>query len=202
MLLHELKVAACPFSEIRDFVEGQHYSHSTKGVTPSVCFSVRHGDELVGAAIFGLPAMKETLECYSEGGRWNLLELRRLCYVDETPRNTESFTLAKMFHVLKKSGVERILSYSDPNQGHIGTIYKATGFRFVGQTAAVPIIQRAGVRRTPKTPHDYRRNTRALAKSAAWVRQVKADLEQGKAHLVKEAGKFIYLKDLITKEIA
>ena len=83
----------------------------------------------VGAAVFGRPATKQTIDKYSENGKFRLVELRRFCLVDDTPRNSESKVLAIMLRLLKKHGVERVLSYADPNYGHVGTPYKATGFQ-------------------------------------------------------------------------
>jgi hypothetical protein len=80
-----LRVTECEMNEVAAFIEEHHYSHSVKGVAPSLCFRVDWNGEMIGAAIFGRPAMKETIDKYSEGGRLHLVELRRFCLIDETP---------------------------------------------------------------------------------------------------------------------
>lgn len=132
--LYDLQVTACPLSAIATFVEQHHYSHAVKGLTPTFCFRVDAKGLLVGAAIFGHPGMKRTIDKYSEGGQLNLVELRRFIMLDEAPRNSESKVLGMMLKELKESGVQRVLCYSDPIHGHVGTIYKAVGFDYLGRT--------------------------------------------------------------------
>src|SRR5450759_5616666 len=75
--LQSLIVDECPVADVRAFIEQHHYSKSIKGVTPSHCFKVTLDSQIVGAAIFGLPGMRDTLEKYSEFGKYKLVELRR-----------------------------------------------------------------------------------------------------------------------------
>jgi len=194
--LDKLQVSECPISDIRDFVQRHHYSKSVKGITPTQCFRVDHEGVLVGAAIFGIPAMREAIRKYSEDGKVKMVELRRLCFVDEAPRNSESMTLARMFRHLKKSDVQRILSYSDPNYGHVGTIYKAIGFRLLGQTPPIRVIWY----------RDRKWSTRSINRYKSWqdkskglrssTEELRTALESGDAVLRTERGKFIYLLDL------
>ena len=65
-----------------------------------------------------------------------LLELRRLCCIDKTPKNTESYFIGKTLRWLKKNtGVKRIVSYAEPFYEHSGTIYKASNFKHVGMSS-------------------------------------------------------------------
>src|SRR5580704_4698634 len=123
--MHDYLIEEVSLADIREFVETHHYSKSVRGITPSYCFRIMFAEKVFGAAIFGRPAMKETIDRYSENGTVNMVELRRFVMIDEAPRNSESRCLAMMFRTLRKKGVERILSYADPNHGHVGTIYKA-----------------------------------------------------------------------------
>jgi hypothetical protein len=205
--LQDLQVADCPVAEIREFIEHHHYSRAVSGVTPKYCFKVLVGERIVGAAIFGIPGMRETLAKYSEGGKYNLLELRRFCMVDETPRNSESRVLSIMLRTLRKHGVQRILSYADPNFGHVGTIYKALGFTLLGQsTAGKVVVYRE--RRVKRSSLDRckRWSTRAInrfknyenkdAGLTPFAQEVRNALKNGTATKRTEAGKFIYVKDL------
>ena len=131
--LQALIVEECPAADVRAFIEQHHYSRSIKGVTPSHCFKITLDGQMVGAAIFGLPGMRETLEKYGEFGKYKLVELRRFCMIDDTPRNSESRTISIMLRALRKQGIQRVLSYADPTYGHVGTIYKALGFACLGQ---------------------------------------------------------------------
>jgi len=205
--LDKLQVTECPLSQIRDFIEQHHYSKSVRGVTPTHCFRIDHEGQLVGAAIFGIPAMRETIRKYSEDGRLKLVELRRLCFLDEAPRNTESKTIGIMCRILRNKGVQRILSYADLNQGHVGTIYKATGFSLLGQTPSIRVIWYRDRRFPVRNKDQYRKwSTRSInryqnyqSKSDGlfpYAQEMRAALASGEAVSRIEAGKFIYLKDL------
>jgi hypothetical protein len=211
-------VEECSVADVRTFIEQHHYK-SIKGVTPSHCFKVTLDGELVGAAIFGLPGMRETLEKYSEFGKYKLVELRRFCMIDDTPRNSESRSISIMLRALRKHGVQRVLSYADPTYGHVGTIYKALGFTCLGQTPSCSVIiykdqqiKRSSLDRYPRYRFSNRADpfrkwsTRAVNRYANYqnkdlgllfAQEIRDALESGKAYKKKEAGKFIYLKDLV-----
>jgi hypothetical protein len=177
---------------------------------------------MVGAAIFGLPGMRETLEKYSEFGKYRLLELRRFCMIDDTPRNAESRSIAIMLRILKKQGIQRILSYADPNYGHSGTIYRALEFACLGQTPACSVIiyKDRNIKRSSldrryrfaiRAKDQFRKwSTRAVNRYANYqdkeagllpfAQEIREALATGRAYRKKEAGKFIYLKNLTTPE--
>jgi hypothetical protein len=91
-----------------------------------------------------------------------MLELRRLVLLDECPKNSESVVLGAMFRILAQAGIERILSFADPNEKrpdhpdgkHTGLIYRATGFHTV-PTSAVKAIWFVGERPSWATQDRY-----------------------------------------------
>lgn len=205
--LQNLKVEECPIAEVRQFIEAHHYSHATSGITPKYCFKVWLDGRLVGAAIFGLPGMRETIAKYSEQGRFDLLELRRFCMVDDTPRNAESKCLAVMLRILRKRGVQRVLSYADPNFGHVGTIYKALGFSFLGQSSPTRVVlYKDRVVKPSSLDRCKRWSARGInrfknyenkdAGLTPFAQEVRNALRSGEAVKRREAGKFTYIKDL------
>lgn len=196
MKVRDLKVEQCCFDEVAPFVETHHYSKSTKGITSSFCFRVMHDGQTIGAAIFGRPAMKDQITKYSEAGKFRLTELRRFVLIDEAPRNSESFVLGRMFRFLRKEGVQRILSYSDPSHGHIGVIYRATGFQYLGQTPSVRVIWWNGRHFSHRSINRCDNYTRKLGKASLRLRSAMAS---GEATTKLEAGKFIYVKDLMAR---
>lgn len=205
--LQFLRVEECPIADVRAFIEQNHCLKSVSGVTSQYCFKVMLNGQMVGAAIFGLPGMRETIEKYSEQGKFNLVELRRFCMVDDTPRNAESKSIAVMLRIIKKYCVQRVLSYADPNFGHVGTIYKALGFGLFGQTSvnSVVLYRNRSVKR--RNLDRYKRwSTRGInrfknyenkdAGLTPFAQEVRDALKSGTATKKREAGKFIYIKDL------
>jgi hypothetical protein len=193
--LQSFRVAECPKSDVAAFIEEHHYSKNVAGVTASVCFRVDRDSQLVGAAIFGRPAMKETLDKYSEYGKLNLLELRRLCFINDTPRNTESRMLGVMLRSLANRGEDRVLSYADPNEGRSGKIYRAAGFRYLGQTAPITEICWQGRKWSTRNLNHYINDAKSLGLRKDAL-ELRAALKSGEAVKVRGAGKFIFVKDL------
>lgn len=191
-----LRVTECAKSEIAAFIEEHHYSHNVTGVTAMYSFRVDRDGELIGAAIFGRPAMKEAFDKYSKRGELNLLELRRFCLVDDTPEHAESMVLAIMLSEVSKHGVNRVLSYADPNHGHLGTAYYAVGGRCLGLTAPITEVLWKGRYWSTRNLNHHRGDdkSRGLREDA---REIRAALESGEAKKVRRAGKFIFLIDLI-----
>ena len=67
--------------------------------------------------------------------------MRRLCCIDDTPTNTESFFIGKTLRWLKRNtDAEVIISYSDLHHGHEGIIYKASNFINLGQSPASKVL--------------------------------------------------------------
>jgi len=173
--------------DIKPFLEYQHYSHSVFGVTPEFCFKVLKSGVVVGGAIFGKPAGMGVLKKYSESGRFRTTELRRFALADECPRNSESQTLAVMLRILKKKGVQRILSYADPSAGHTGVIYKASGFKLIGRTAKRKHVLWRGKRYPDRNIHQVHFPYHKTLRNA---------LKNGRATRFEIPGKFIYVRDL------
>jgi hypothetical protein len=209
----DMIVAECTLSDIAWFVERHHYSHSVAGITPSYCFGihldtcfVEAADEggrwvgattqLAGAAIFGIPAMKQTLDKYSENGRFELLELRRLAMIDDTHSNAETQALAPMFDFLAHRGIQRVLSYSDPAHGHSGVIYRAAGFKYLGQTSPTTAIFWKGKRYPIRNIDQYKDKGRSW-KLCDYAVELRAAISAGEAAVLKEEGKHIFIKDLV-----
>jgi hypothetical protein len=106
-----------------------HYLRSTPPGFVEVYEFLLRGQR-VGAALIGRPAARQyNATC--------ILELTRFYFVDDTPTHVESRGLALLRkHVRVWLPVIRLLlAYSDPAQGHEGTIYEADGWAPLGLTA-------------------------------------------------------------------
>ena len=128
--------------ETRHFVRAHHYSASY----PAARF--RYGlftrGYLVGVAVFSVPmqgAVLDRLPCPRDVST----ELGRFVLLDGVPANGESWMLARCFELLRREGVEGVVSFSDPMPraridgtvvfgGHVGNVYQASSAVYQGQT--------------------------------------------------------------------
>ena len=126
---------------IQPFVHKWHYSHDTNGVQHTQCFALFDDMKMIGAMIYGTPAMPDVSKKYYPENPNIVLELNRLCCIDETPKNTESYFIGKTLRWLKQNtDLEVIVSFADQHYGHAGTIYKASNFEYLGETAAGQVL--------------------------------------------------------------
>ena len=91
--------------------------------------------KLEGAMQFGPPIDRRKVLPLVEATRWNdMIELNRMAFRDQLPRNSESRALSVAFKLIKKAypNIEWILSFSDGCQCGDGTIYRASGFVLTG----------------------------------------------------------------------
>tara|TARA_R110000824_G_scaffold205452_1_gene390334 strand:- start:38 stop:661 length:624 start_codon:yes stop_codon:yes gene_type:complete len=120
---------------IQRFVEKHHYSHSTNGVQHTQCFALFDDMRMIGAMIYAIPSMPATAARYNRDNPERCWELRRLCCIDDTPTNTESYFIGQTLRWLRQNtDIEVIVSYADLEQGHAGVIYKASNFHLLGQS--------------------------------------------------------------------
>ena len=176
--------------DISEFIEKNHYSQSINGCIADFCYSLhRPCGEMVGAMFYGRLAMANQWKRFSDDCN-SVIELRRLCLIDDTPRNAESYFIGKTLKMLKKEWrVGIVVSYADKEYGHNGTIYKASNFEDFGDIPGAKVIFWNG-----KRYHDKTIRTKYKGELKPFAVRVKAALECGDAVYQKTAGKktFIY----------
>lgn len=193
---------------IREFVEHWHYSNNVTGLRADHCFRLMYEGQMIGAMIYGTVGMPNAWKRYVEKEE-DLIELRRLCCIDNTPKNTESYFIGKTIKWLKKNtDYTRIISYADTFRGHEGTIYKASNFTHGGMSPGGKMLEYQGRLYHDKVLRNYRykthkdgsrtpildENGQKIVRQDA-VKYRKA-LETGEAKIIKTPGKHIYLYDL------
>lgn len=114
-------------SSPRKFIRDNHYS---KSCPPGMhWFSAWYKTEMVGAMLFRKPSLPRTGAAYDCD-----LELSRLVMLDEAGRNSESRFIGWALRWLRKHTDKRaVISFADPRFGHVGTVYKASNWEFLGQ---------------------------------------------------------------------
>lgn len=184
-------VEPCERKEIRDFIEKWHYSHNINGLLSQYCFKLMDGDTMIGAMIYGGLGMANCWKKYAEN-KEDIIELRRLCCIDDTPKNTESYFIGKTLKwLLKNTSIKKVISYADNTYGHKGVIYQASNFKHLGKTAKGRVIMWQG-----KRYHDKTIRTKYKGELKPFAKRVKEALERGEAYYEETKGKEIYLYDL------
>jgi hypothetical protein len=132
-------------STAKDIIVNNHYS----GIWTKVSYAIglfyksesEHqffsgvNEQLVGVACYGDPVGRNAGASISELlPRDGVLELTRLFVFDGYGTNIESWFVGKTFEWLRTNvpRIKALISYSDPNAGHLGTIYQATNWIYQG----------------------------------------------------------------------
>jgi len=188
MRIKDFRIRLLERKQIKEFVEEWHYSKSINGLRISYCFGLYNGDDLIGVTIFGAPAMNNQASKWNPTNPDKLLELRRMCCIDDTPKNTESYFIGKCLKWLKKNTeIEVIISYADMTYGHEGTIYKASNFEHVGISPGGRVIMYNN-----KRYHDKTIRTKYKGRLKPFAQKIKDALDTGEAYYTKTLGKHIY----------
>lgn len=186
----DLEVIPCPVAEVRVFLETHHYSKSINGVKITQCFKVVHDRQLVGAALMG-QLSTTAWKMFGETEQ-QVLELRRLCLLDECSRNSESRVISKCLKWVKKNikEVKVIVSYADPMQGHSGIIYRAANFEYLGTT---PNDKGYKDLETGKIYHSRALRTKYKGEYKPFVKRLREKLAKGELEPVTLLGKHRYV---------
>ena len=193
--VRDFKVQLCDRKEIVKFIEFWHYSKNVNGLTTDYCFKLLDSaGNMIGAMIYGKIAMANVWKKYAEVES-DLIELKRLCCIDNTPKNTESYFIGNTLRWLKKNtSIKKVISYADMTYSHQGTIYKASNFTHEGLTAKGKVIMYNG-----KRYHDKTIRTKYKGELKPFALEIKKALESGEAEYVDTLGKHVYLYPLKLK---
>lgn len=187
MSVKKFKVLLVDRKSIKEFIELNHYSKSINGCISDYCFALYDGNKMIGAMFYGRMAMRNQWKRFGEKEQ-DVIELRRLCCIDETPKNTESYFIGKTLRWLKNNtNLKIVVSYADAEYGHEGTIYKASNFDYLGVKSGAKVIWHEG-----KKYHDKTIRTTYKGILKPFALKIKKALESGDAYYAKTAGKHCY----------
>lgn len=190
--LKEFRVSLIPRCKaITEFIEKWHYSHNINGLMSRYCFVLSHEDNMIGVMIYGDIAMSGVYKKYVEN-QSEIIELRRLCCVDKTPKNTESYFIGYTLRWLRNNTkLKKVISYSDLQYGHSGGIYKASNFKYFGQSSPGKVIWYNG-----KRYHDKTIRTKYRGDLKPFAQKIKDALECGDAYYEDTKPKNVWIYDL------
>lgn len=178
---------------ITNFIETWHYSGSINGCISDYCYALFDpSDTLVGAMFYGRMAMANQWKRFSDAPD-NVIELRRLCLIDDTPRNAESFFISRTLRLLRKDWRRRgvVVSYADKEYGHSGCIYRASNFTQLEDVKGAKVIIWNG-----KRYHDKAIRTKYKGELKPFAKKLLEALNSEEAFYKTTAGKHTFVYNL------
>lgn len=132
---HQFMLESITKEEAESCYEKWHYL-GKQGFLSTVNFGAKTDGHLWGAISLGAPNATDLLGYWDRNTQKGWWEIKRLALSSTLPKNSESRTIAIAIRLLRKMyDVKGIVTYADDGVGHVGTIYKASGFEYKGLTA-------------------------------------------------------------------
>lgn len=118
-----------------DFIKRHHYSASCP-MNIGLALGFYYKDILTTVIVYGIPPCRYMPNSLWEGGHHtNCWELVRLFSFDNCPKNTESYCIGQSFKYIREHfpNIKVLVSYADPKHDHVGFIYQATNWMYIGR---------------------------------------------------------------------
>lgn len=133
-------VVDVPLSLAQELVEEYHYS---KGGSRTRVYTHglyrRDAPELCLGVAWWLPPTRPAAVSVSPDEPNRVLSLTRLVILPQVPTNGASFLLGASMKLIRKDGrYKHLVTYADEGQGHLGNIYRATNWEYVGAMPGQP----------------------------------------------------------------
>lgn len=131
MALGPYSICQISHREAMEVVVREHYLH--RKAPCSIAFGLFLGDAIKGVICYGTPSSAPLRRGIAgPENASNVAELTRLWVCDSVPKNGESFLIG---NTVRNAGKEIIVSYAEPQQGHVGVVYQATNWIYTGLSA-------------------------------------------------------------------
>lgn len=118
--------------QAKEFIERWHYSHRIP-TGKNISFGLWCGNSLYAVIVYGIgvnPYQAKFL------GVDSVIEIKRMCRSEpKMPYELSRFIRLTMKMTRKLMDFQAVVSFADPEYGHEGTVYKATGFTHEGYTS-------------------------------------------------------------------
>ena len=119
----------CETLELKAWIAANHYLQCCPPGFVHL-YEFIEGKQRIGGVLLGRPSAKQ----YDPD---KILQLHRMFFIDDTEPNVESQGLAMMRKMVRIwiPQIRGLLSYSDPEAGHAGTVYEADNWCPMGLTS-------------------------------------------------------------------
>lgn len=138
----ELVVDFCSYQAARYAVKHWHYSKSLSA-SKNVFLGVWESGVFIGAVVFGRGANNNLHKPFSLD-MTECVELTRVALNKHDSQVSRILSIATGMLKRINPGVRLIVSYADPNEGHVGKIYQAANWVYTGTVKVTPKYLLAG----------------------------------------------------------
>ena len=162
--LPKLKIDWCSYDAAKYAVQHWHYSRSLP-CSKTARLGVWEDERFIGAVVFAWGANRHLAGEY----RLKMTECAELCRVALDKHVTPvTRILAIAIRMLKRQmpGIRLLVSYADLNHGHLGKIYQASNWIYVGTTG-----YEAGITLNGKLTHRRTINSKYGTSDIEWLRK-------------------------------
>jgi hypothetical protein len=147
-------------------VEKYHYAHGGSNTATYLHGLFRRDDRwkanCLGVAWWLPPTKSAALATYPENWQ-GVLSLSRLVVVPDVPKNAATFLMSQSRKLIDRNVWPCLVTYADDWRGHVGTIYRADNWQFVGKTKPQPVYVKDGRMVARKSGPHTRTHTEMLA---------------------------------------
>lgn len=146
-------VGPCDFHTAQTLVEQHHYARGGSNTFVYLHgLYAKHDDQCVGVA-WWLPPTRVACESVNRELWKQVLSLTRMVIIPGVPKNAASFLLARSVREIRRDGrFVSLVTYADESQGHLGGVYRAANWVYVGRTGPYPRwLDRDGKQVAPKS---------------------------------------------------
>ncbi len=92
-------------------------------------------DEKCYGIVWWLPPTKVACQSVNKERWTRVLGLTRMVLLPEAPKNSASFLLSNSVRLIKSDKrFDTLVTYADESQGHMGRVYLAANWRYIGRT--------------------------------------------------------------------
>lgn len=153
----DYEVKTISHGEAKAFLNEYHYLPNLPPI--QYYYGLFEKDRLVGVCTYGKPFSPGIRKMLGSEYESNILELNRLA-LKNNKKNEASYLIANSMKMLPKESI--VISFADPSQGHKGTIYKATNFKYYGLTKKRKNYKIEGSNKHPMTLGDDIKNNEKI----------------------------------------
>lgn len=159
----DLRIFPCPRPLARRAVEAWHYSRSLPAAGLDL-YGVEEAGRFVGVVVFGMGANRNLARPFGLE-RSEVRELTRVALATDRTTTTSRIVAACLRRLkAERPQVRLCVSYADTAQGHVGTLYQAGNWRYLG-TAKGRCLTVNGHRLHPRSAYQ-----RFHSSSLRWLR--------------------------------